>query len=94
MRESYIPQYLDEPERYIIFTPDELFIVAGSLLLCTVIANFAIGLGLAAFGFWAIRKFKKGSSLHRMKWAAYWLLPADLLRLKATPPSYLRHLAG
>ncbi|MGO8610262.1 type IV conjugative transfer system protein TraL [Rhizobium johnstonii] len=25
---------------------------------------------------------------------AYWLLPSDVLRLKATPPSHLREFAG
>lgn len=93
-RDSYIPQYLDEPERFFIFTPDELVVVAFSLAICTVMLNFAVGLIVAATGFLALRKMKQGGGLHRLLWSLYWYVPSDVLRLKGSPPSHLRELAG
>jgi len=94
MRDSVIPQYLDEPERYFVFTPDELGVVIVPLGLLTVIVNFLVGLIVALVCFWAFRKFKKGQGLHRLVCMAYWVLPSDILKFKATPPSHLRELAG
>ena len=94
MRDSIIPQHLDEPERYFIFTPDELGVVILPLCIGTILFNFLVGLGFASFGFWAFRKFKKGQGLHRLMHMAYWILPSDILRLRATPPSHLRELVG
>lgn len=94
MRDSVIPQYLDEPERYFIFTPDELGVVILPLGILTVMANFLVGLVVAVLAFAAFRKFKKGQGLHRLMLAAYWVFPSDILRLRATPPSHLRELAG
>ena len=94
MRDSFIPQHLDEPERYFIFTPDELGVVLLPLGVLTVFANFLIGLVAAVGCFLALRKFKKGQGLHRLVLAAYWVLPSDILRFKATAPSHLRELAG
>ena len=93
-RETFIPQYLDEPERFFIFTPDELFSVVVPLAVGTVMFNFAIGL-IAAIGiFLGLRKAKQGGGLQRLLWLGYWHLPGDLLRLKACPASHLREMAG
>ena len=94
MRDSVIPQYLDEPERYFIFTPDELGVVLLPLGVLTVFSNFLMGLVAGIACFVAFRNFKKGQGLHRLTRMAYWVLPSDLLKLKATPPSHLRELAG
>lgn len=91
---NIIPQHLDEAERYFIFTPDELGVVIIPLGVGTVVANFVVGLIAAVVCFSALRKFKKGQGLHRLMLMAYWVLPSDLLKFKATPPSHLRELAG
>ena len=93
-RETFIPQYLDEPERFFIFTPDELISVVAPLAIGTVVFNFAIGLVVALAVFLGLRKAKQGGGLHRLLWLAYWRLPGHLLRLKGSPPSHLRELAG
>jgi conjugal transfer pilus assembly protein TraL len=93
-RDSYIPQYLDEPERFFIFTPDELVVVVGPLAICTVLANFAVGLVIGAGAFIALRKLKQGGGLHRLLWILYWYVPTDVMRLKGSPASHLRELAG
>ena len=43
-----ILQYLDEPERYFIFTPDELVAVVAPLAVLTLTMNFVVGLGAGA----------------------------------------------
>lgn len=94
MQDSYIPQSLDVPERYLIFTADELIAVVVPLLVCIILSNFLIGLLASGTILWVLRQFKRGGSLNRLKWGAYWILPSDAFRLKATPPSYLREMAG
>ena len=94
MQDSYVPQSLDVPERYLIFTADELMVVVAPLLVCIILFNFLVGLVVAALALWILRQFKRGGSLNRLKWRAYWILPSDAFRLKATPPSYLREMAG
>ena len=70
MKDTYIPQHLDAPERYLVFTPDELAVVVAPLLICILVFNFLVGLIVAGTCLWALRKFKQGSSLSRLKWAA------------------------
>lgn len=93
-RDTYIPQYLDEPERFFIFTPDELIAVAAPLAVATVVLNFAVGLVVAVLAFVALRKLKQGGGLHRLLWRLYWHIPTDVLRMRGSPPSHLRELAG
>lgn len=92
--DAYIPQNLDQPTRYIVFTGDELAVVVIPLMVLTVTLNFIVGLMVGGIALWLLRKFKQNSSLHRMKWAAYYALPVYIFRFKATPPSHLRELVG
>lgn len=93
-QDTYIPQYLDEPERFLVFTPDELIGVVVPLAIGTIVANFAYGLVGGLLVFFGLRKLKQGGGLNRLLWIGYWHLPADVTRLKATPPSHLREMAG
>lgn len=94
MKDTYIPQHLDAPERLLVFTYDEVAAIVVPLLICILLSNFLVGALFAGASLWVLRKFKRGSSLSRILWAVYWIAPEDTLRLKATPPSYLRELAG
>src|SRR2546423_1666994 len=89
-----ILQYLDEPERYFIFTPDELVAVVAPLAVLTLVANFVFGIAAGAGAFWLLRRLKKGGTLSKLMWAAYWLLPSRTFGLKRTPPSDQRLLVG
>ena len=89
-----IPQYLDEPERYFIFTIDELIVVVVPLLVLTVLTNFLVGLMAGFAGFGLLRKIKKGGSLNRLIWKLYWLMPTEVFSIKALPRSDARLLAG
>lgn len=92
--DTRIPQYLDEPERYFVFTPDELVVVVVPLGILTVFANFLIGLIVAFGAFWLFRRLKKGGSLTRLLWLMFWLLPFEVLGLKKTPPAQHRLMVG
>ena len=94
MKDTYIPQYLDVPERYIFFTADEALVVVVPVVLLTVFVNFLVGLAGASLALFVLRKFKQGGSLSRLLWRAYWLLPEGIVPLRSTPPSYMRQLAG
>ena len=91
---SRIPQHLDEPERYFIFTLDELIIVVAPLAVFTLVVNFVVGIAVGAGAFWALRKIKKGGSLNRLLWSLFWILPSDVFSLKKTPASDERMLVG
>jgi len=93
-KDDYIPQYLDEPERYIFFTPDEAAAAIVPLACLSALTNFAVGLAGAAAAVLMLRRFKEGGPLHRLLWRAYWILPSGVLKTRATPPSHLRRLAG
>ena len=93
-KDDYIPQYLDEPERYIFFTPDEAIAAIVPLACLSALTNFAIGLVAAFVAVLVLRKFKEGGPLHRLLWRAYWILPPGVLKTRATPPSHLRLMAG
>jgi conjugal transfer pilus assembly protein TraL len=92
--DTRIPQYLDEPERYFIFTPDELIVVVVPLGLLTVLVNFVVGLLVGFACFWALRRLKKGGSLTKLLWLMFWLLPYEVVGLKKTPPAQHRLMVG
>ncbi len=89
-----IPQNLNEPERYFIFTMDELIVCIGPMLVLMLAVNFVVGL-LAGLGcFMALRKIKKGGSIYRLLWSLYWIFPTEIFTLKQTPRSDERMLVG
>ena len=89
-----IPQYLNEPEKYFIFTADELIVVVVPLLILTVLTNFLVGLIAAFAGFALLRKIKRGGNLNRLIWKLYWLMPSEVFSIKVLPRSDARLLAG
>jgi conjugal transfer pilus assembly protein TraL len=93
-QDSYIPQHLDEPERYIFFTADEGLALVVPAALLTLFSNFLVGLLLGGACVIALRRFKQGGPLTRLLWRLYWITPSALLGLRATPASHLRLLAG
>jgi conjugal transfer pilus assembly protein TraL len=93
-KDSYIPQHLDVPTRYVFFTSDELVFAVVPVAISIFFNAIILGLIAAGVAVWAIRKVKQGTSLSRIYDRAYWLLPARLFQFKDTPGSDLRDLAG
>ena len=93
-RAYYIPQYLDEPQRIIVWTIDEAvgFIIPFLIFLIgfnSPVIGFLAG-GSVLFAFTKL----KGQRGPKYVWhLAYWYLP-PLLGLRSTPASHLRQLLG
>lgn len=93
-KDSYIPQHLDVPTRYVFLTSDELVFAVVPMAISIFFNAIIIGICAGGLAVWGIRKVKQGTSLSRIYDRAYWLLPARLFQFKDTPGSDLRELAG
>lgn len=94
MSGNLIPQYLDEPERILVFTPDEFVLVVICLGAGVLTGHFLIGL-IAAFFLWqGVQKAKAGLSLRRLMGRLYWLFPPAMMGLKRSPDSAMREWVG
>jgi conjugal transfer pilus assembly protein TraL len=91
---NQIPQYLDEPARFFIFTVDELIVTVVPILVLTIMTNFLIGVIVGSSCFWALRKLKRGGGLNKILWNIYWLLPTEVIGLKKIPRSDARLYVG
>src|SRR3546814_2373658 len=56
--------------------------------------HILIGMFLSGAGWWGLRKAKAGRATSWLLHMAYWHLPSGFTGLRATPPSYLRLMAG
>lgn len=89
-----IPQYIDEPVKFIIWTVDEVLAFIVPVGLATAVFNQPLmGLLVASLLCFGLRKVKGEQGHYFMFHLMYWLLP-DTKQLKATPPSYVRELIG
>lgn len=93
-KNTYIPQYLLEPTRYIFFTADEFAAILLPTAIVGIFGSILGGMAAGAASLWCLRKLKSGGPLSRVIWRMYWLFPPNVSRTKATPPSHLRYLAG
>lgn len=90
----YIPQLLDEPFRIFLLTIDEFLImiipiISLGFILNQMILGFFIGMS-AAF---AVKKLKGEQGNAYVINLVYWYLP-PIIKLRATPPSYMREFIG
>lgn len=90
----HIPQYLDEPFKFMLWTLDELMALFIPFLTLMFLFNSPItGLvigGLLLFGLKKIKGEQGHFFIHNLM---YWYLPS-LVRFKQTPPSYIRQWIG
>ncbi|MBS4049382.1 MAG: type IV conjugative transfer system protein TraL [Alphaproteobacteria bacterium] len=90
----YIPQTLDEPDRILIFEPDEGICFLGLLFYGLLFNQFIMGLVSASVCVWALKRLKGSEQPNLPLYAVYWFLPRWMMRLKATPPSFIRFYIG
>ncbi len=69
----YIPKYLDEPFRLIIFTVDEFLVTFVPLVLVCVFVNEVIGIASGVIAYWAYIKYKRREASAYMKRIVYWM---------------------
>ena len=91
----YIPKRLDDPERVMFFSSDEMMVlVIPFIIIYFVLDMFIIAILVSsALCFWW-KKFKGGDQANLHLYAMYWYYPAELMGLKATPKSYIRTYYG
>ena len=89
-----IPGRLDDPELIGLWTLDEFLAMVIPFAWGIFAQHIIIGLFLGGLGWWCLRKAKAGRASTWLLHVAYWHLPGGFVGLRATPPSYLRILAG
>ena len=95
MADRYIvPRRLDDPELIGFWTVDEFAGILIPFAWGILTQHIIIGTGLSVIAWFGLRKAKSDNKGAKLVHAAYWYLPGSFLRLKATPPSHCRLLAG
>ncbi len=95
MTDKYlIPQRLDDPELIGLWTLDEFIAMVVPFVWGILSQHIVIGIGLGFLCWWGLKKAKGGRAASWLLHAAYWYLPASFVGLRATPPSFLRIMAG
>lgn len=89
-----IPQHLDEPDRYAIFTADEFFVIAFTMMLSIALDKLLIGIFGTFVALYFYNKVKAGLSLRRVLMKVYWHAPPGVLGIKRAPDSVIRHWIG
>lgn len=93
---SRIPRYLDAQPKVFLWDADE-FVVTIAPLGVGIVTGFIItSIGLGLLMGYGLSKLKRGQGSGFMLRAAYWYLPnaGGIVKLKRTPPSYIREFVG
>lgn len=95
MTDKYlVSRRLDDPELIGLWTLDEFLGLAAPFAWGIFSQHILLGLVGAGGAWFALRKAKAGRASSWIIHAAYWYLGASFVRLRATPPSHCRRLAG
>lgn len=91
---TYLPSYLDEPERFLIWTMDEALVLLLPLLIGVMVSFYGTGIiaSIVAVTIYSRTKERIGKNL--LPGVLYWYFPAAVSRFKATPPSYIKEYVG
>ena len=90
----YIPRHLDDPEHIGFWTMDEAAAMVAPFALGIVFKAIVAGIvgGLACY--FLLKKMKGTARENFALYVLYWHLPSSILRLRYTPDSFKRTLAG
>ncbi|MBS0349736.1 MAG: type IV conjugative transfer system protein TraL [Proteobacteria bacterium] len=89
-----IPQTLDEPMKFMLWTIDELIAFLVPFLVLMLVLNSPVwGMITGSGALFGIKKLKGEAGHYFMYHWMYWHMPT-CLKLKITPPSYWRELIG
>lgn len=84
-----VPERLDEPYRFMIFTVEESVAVFAPILIGYTFDLWMQGLVLGLFLFWGLRKARNGDA-DALNFVKYWVFPDYAAGLRYTPSSSLR----
>ena len=96
MEDSFyiIPQYLDEPERFFIFTTEEALALITPMSLGIMLGFFVIGMVLGLFALLAYKRFVGQEGKGLLLAAKYWYFPHQMSAMSFATPSYKRFFQG
>jgi conjugal transfer pilus assembly protein TraL len=94
MNRYTIPAHLDDPELIGFWTLDEFLAMIIPFTWGVLAQHIVMGVLIACACWWFLRKMKAGRAVSWIVHTAYWYLPGSFMRLRATPPSHLRLMAG
>ena len=90
-----IPKYLDEPERILFWSLDELFVMLLPVIIIGFCFNhlaYSFGVGLVTCVHW--KRFKGSEQANLHLYVLYWFYPHWVTRFSATPKSYIKTYLG
>lgn len=90
----YIPRCLDEPEKILFWSLDEVGIIIVPFLVGIIVGHTIIGMIIGILLYTKWRKLKGTGSSNLIIYATYWYLPSFVTSLKATPLSHYRLYLG
>ena len=93
MSKYYIPKYLDEPFRIMIFTVDEFVVTFASLIFVWIFVNDLVGLVVGGATYFFYIKLKRRESSAYFKRALYWTY-GMARHLRIMPNRNIKHLKG
>ena len=94
MDKHYLPRYLDEPTKIMLWTWDEFFLLMGPAFLCIFILDTPVtGIVIGGLFLMGLKKIKGEHGHFFMHHLMYWYLPT-LWSFKKTPPSFIREWIG
>lgn len=90
-----LPRYLNEPERFLLWTLDEVVMFLIPLLLGLFLEKSGLGLigGLVVFFLYGRLKEKTDHFFHVRGWV-YWQWPYRLAVSPQWPPAWIREVIG
>lgn len=90
-----IPKHLDDPPRWLFWTIDEAAALLAPFILGILIFNQTLlGFMTGIITMILLKRLKGNEGSNYLLRLVYWYLPSELLNLKATPSSHIRHYIG
>lgn len=91
----YIPKNLDEPERIMFWSIDEIFVILVPIIIIGFcFDHFIHSLLVSVIALLNWKKFKGSEQANLHLYMLYWFYPYWVTRLSATPRSYIKTYFG
>ncbi|OGT67601.1 MAG: type IV conjugative transfer system protein TraL [Gammaproteobacteria bacterium RIFCSPHIGHO2_12_FULL_45_9] len=94
MDPHYVPRFLDEPARLMLWTWDEFIVLMGPIVFCMFVIGAPVSGMIVGGVLWMGLKKIKGEQGHFFVYhCLYWYFPL-VFGFKKTPPSFIREWVG
>lgn len=90
----FIPEFLNEPEKFIRWTVGELCVFLGPLFVIGFFFSWILGFILGCILYKALKTLTAGPYGNLFAAADYWFMPFSRRRYKAIAPSHIKEWVG